>query len=618
MLPALSRRRLAALVVGATLLATPRLWPQHAQSKGQAAAPTLDGFDAWVNQALKDFKAPGAAVVIVQRDKIVLLKGYGERDIARQLPVTPQTLFAIGSVTKSFSVTMLGMLVDEGKLEWDKPVRDYLPGFRMYDEVATDEMTSRDLVTHRSGLPRHDLVWYTSNFSREDIIMDRLRYLQNSKPFRSTFQYNNLMFMTAGYLGGVLNGTTWEQAVQQHVLTPLGMTNTNFSVLDSQKSSDFAEPYRKNHLTQEVKLIPFYIQGAVGPAGEINTCVADLGRYLRFHLNRGMLDSHQLLSANNATQMQIPQMVIQGAPAFPEVGTTSYGMGFFISTYRGHKIVDHGGNIDGFSAELAFLPQDSVGVAVLTNLDGTPLPTAIAYDALDRVLGLSVVPWDQRFLAMVKGQEQSEKEAKTKGYVPQRQGTHPSHPLADYVGDYENPGYGIVSITRDSSSDSTPLHMKMNEKSEALRHYHYDYFQTPENPLDPLEKIFVQFHTDLNGDISSLSMPLQPDVDDILFSRQPDQDLVERSVVETFAGQYELQGSPQPITIVLRGDHTLVLTAPGGPGQELVPTRGTTFRFKDSPAVTIEFKRDAAGNVTEAALNELGTVLVLRRVNAPR
>ncbi len=602
------------VAAAATLLVAPPLWPQHSRSTTHAAPPSLEGFDAWVNRALTDFKVPGVAVVIVQHDKVTLLKGYGSRDVARQLPVTPQTLFAIGSVTKSFSVSTLGMLVDEGKLEWDKPVRDYLPGFRLYDPVATDEMTTRDLVTHRSGLPRHDLVWYTSNFSREDIVMNRLRYLQNSKPFRSTFQYNNLMFMTAGYLAGVLNGTTWEQAVQQHLLTPLGMTNTNFSVLDSQKSPDFAEPYRKNHLTQEVKQIPFYVQGAVGPAGEINTCVADLGRYLRFHMDRGTLDSHQLLSANNSTQMQIPQMVIQGAPSFPELGTTSYGMGFFISTYRGHKIVDHGGNIDGFSAELAFLPEDSVGVAVLSNLNGTPLPTAIAYDALDRLLGLSVVPWDQRFLAMEKGEEQAEKDAKSKGYVAQKPGTHPSHPLADYVGDYENPGYGLVSITRDSSSDSTPLHMKLNEKSEPLRHYHYDYFQTPENPLDPLEKIFVEFHTDLNGDISSLSMPLQPDVADIVFSRKPDRQLVEHSVVEAFAGQYEVQGSPQPATIALRGDHTLVFTAPGGPGQELVPTRGTTFRFKDTPAVTIEFKRDAAGTVTEAALNELGTMVVMRRL----
>ena len=569
----------------------------------------LEGFDDWVNQSLKDFKVPGAAVAIVQGDKVVLLKGYGLRDMTKQLPVTPQTLFGIGSVTKSFTVTTLGMLVDEGKLDWDKPVREYIPGFRMYDPVATEEMTTRDMVTHRSGLPRHDLVWYSSNFSREDIVMNRLPYLQNSKPFRSTFQYNNLMFMTAGYLAGKLNGTTWEEAVQQRVLTPLGMKNTNFSVLDSQKSEDFAEPYRKNRETDEVKLIPFYVQGAVGPAGEINTCATDLGQYLLFHMHRGKLAGKQLLSENNSLQMQIPQMVIQQAPPFPELGTSSYGMGLFISTYRGHTMVEHGGNIDGFSAEFAFLPQDGVGVAVLANLDGTALPTAVAYNVFDRLLGLPQSPWGQRFLFLEQQGKKAEQEAKSKGYVPRKLGTHPSHDLDEYVADYENPGYGILSITRDGDG----FQMKLNERTETLTHYHYDLFQVPENPLDPFQKMFVMFHTDLNGDISSVSIPLQPDVADIVFTRMPDKQLMQRSVVEAFAGQYDLPGSPVPLTILLRGDHTLVASAPGQPDLELVPRRGTTFDLKGINGVSIEFKRDTSGKVTEAVLDELGTVLVLKR-----
>jgi CubicO group peptidase (beta-lactamase class C family) len=569
----------------------------------------LDGFDDWVNQALRDFKVPGLAVVVVQGDKVVLLKGYGMRDTAKQLPVTPQTLFAIGSVTKSFTVTTLGMLVDEGKLDWDKPVRNYLPGFRMYDPVATEQMTTRDLVTHRSGLPRHDFVWYTSDFTREDIIMNRLPYLESSKPFRSTFQYNNLMVMTAGYLAGKLNGTTWEEAVQRRVLGPLGMTNTNFSVLDSQKAADFAQPYRKNWETEEVKLIPFYVQGAVGPAGEINSCAADLGRYLLFHMNRGKLEGKQLLSENNSVQMQIPQMVIQEAPPFAEIGTSSYGMGLFISTYRGHKFVEHGGNIDGFSAEFAFLPQDGIGVAVLANLDGTALPEAVAYNVFDRLLGLGQVPWNQRFLFQEQQAQKAVKEAKSKGYVPRKMGTHPSHDLDEYVADYENPGYGVVSITRDGDG----FRMKLNQRTEALKHYHYDLFQVPEDPLDPFQKMFVMFHTDLSGDISSVSIPLQPDVADIVFTRMPDKELLQRIVVEAFVGQYDLPGSPVPFTVVLRGDHTLVASAPGQPDIELVPTRGTTFVLKGINGVTFEFKRDASGKVTEVVLNQLGTVIELKR-----
>jgi CubicO group peptidase (beta-lactamase class C family) len=529
--------------------------------------------------------------------------------MAKQLPVTPQTLFAIGSVTKSFTVTTLGMLVDEGKLDWDKPVRNYLPGFRMYDPVASEQMTTRDLVTHRSGLPRHDLVWYSSEFSREDIIMNRLPFLENSKPFRSTFQYNNLMFMTAGYLAGLLNGTSWEQAVQQRVLAPLRMQNTNFSVLDSQKSADFAQPYRKNRETDEVRLIPFYIQGAVGPAGEINTCAADLGRYLLFHMNNGKLEGKQLLSENNAVQMQIPQMVIQQAPTFPEVGTSGYGMGLVISTYRGHKVVEHGGAIDGFVAEFAFLPQERIGLAVLANLEGTGLPNAVMYNIFDRLLGLDQIPWSQRILLQEQQSKQSEQEAKKKGYLPQKADTHPSHSLDDYVADYENPGYGIVSITRSGEG----FQMKLNQRTETLKHYHYDLFQVPENPLDPLEKMFVMFHTDLNGDISSVSIPLQPDVKDITFTRMPDKKLTERSFIEAFTGQYDIPGNPVPLAIVLRGDHTLVASVPGQPDAELVAVRGTTFTVKGINGISIEFKRDLSGKVTEAALNELGTVLVLKK-----
>src|SRR4029077_3438095 len=189
-------------------LAAPTALPAQKKSEKAAqptvAKPNLGDFDDFVNQELRDWRVPGAAVAVVQGDKVILLKGYGYRDLEKQLPVTPNTLFAIGSITKSFTVSNLGMEMDEGKVDLGKPVRDYLPAFKMYDPVLSEQMMIRDLITHRYGLPRHDMVWYSSNFSREDII-SRLRYLEPNKPLRSTFQYNNLMFMTAGYIAGLLN-----------------------------------------------------------------------------------------------------------------------------------------------------------------------------------------------------------------------------------------------------------------------------------------------------------------------------------------------------------------------------------------------------------------------------
>ena len=192
-----------------------------------ATAQKLDGFDAFANQELRDWKCDGFAIAVVKDGKVILSKGYGLRDVKKNLPVTEKTLFAIGSSTKSFTVTSMGVLVDQGKLDWDKPVRDYLPDFRLWDQFATERMTPRDLVTHRSGLPRHDLMWYNSPFSREELF-SRLRYLEPNKDFRTTFQYQNLMFMTAGYLAGHVAGTSWEQLVHDVIFEPLGMTSLEF------------------------------------------------------------------------------------------------------------------------------------------------------------------------------------------------------------------------------------------------------------------------------------------------------------------------------------------------------------------------------------------------------
>jgi CubicO group peptidase (beta-lactamase class C family) len=582
-----------------------------------AAKPSLDGLDEFIAQTMKDWKVPGLALAVIQGDKVTLLKGYGYRDLEKQLPVTPNTLFAIGSITKSFTVTTLGMEMDEGKVDWDKPVRDYLPTFKLYTPELTEQVTIRDLITHRTGLPRHDLIWYSSDFSREDIL-SRLQYLEPSKPLRTTFQYNNLMFMTAGYIAGQLNGTSWEDAITQRVFKPLGMTGTNFSELETQKSADFGAPYRKgNDLKAELKRIPFDEQCpnrcAMGPAGEINSNVTDMSKYLLFHMNHGKVDGKQLLSENNSVQMQTPQMAIPGAPAYKENGEGSYGMGFFISTYRGHKEVSHGGNIDGFSANLAFLPNEKIGVVVLTNLNGNPVPEIVTMNIYDRLLGLDQVPWNQRMLAAETGGKKSEQEAKDKGYSSRKLGTHPSHDLKDYAGDYSNPGYGTITIEPDGDA----FKMTLNKVSRKLEHYHYDQFQVPADPLDQFEKMKVMFITDMDGDISSISMPLQPDVKDIVFTRMPDRQLTQRSFIEAFAGDYEIQGSPVPIKISLRGENTLIASVPGQPDYKLNPKRGTTFQLADYVGVTIEFKRDATGKVAEAVLNQLGTVVVLKKKQTP-
>ena len=555
-----------------------------------AETAKLDGsFDSFVAQALKDWNVPGVAIAVVQDGHVTLSKGYGYRDVKQQLPVTPKTLFAIGSATKSFTVTSLGVLVDQGKLEWDRPVREYLPNFRLQDEFATERMTARDLVTHRSGLPRHDLVWYNSASSRKELF-ERLRYLEPSKDFRTTFQYQNLMFMTAGYLAGQIAGKGWEEFAREQIFMPLGMMASNFSVAVSRKAADFALPYRKEK--EEVKEIPFRNIDQVGPAGSINSNVEDMLKYLTMHMNRGKYEKGQLISEANAVQMQTPQMVIPGPVRWKETGHQSYGMGFFITTYRGHKLVHHGGNIDGFSALVTFLPQDNIGMVILTNLNGTPMPSVLSYNVYDRLLGMDAVDWTARLKDDEKKQKASADDAKKQGFTARVPSTHPSHDLKDYAGEYENPGYGVAKIAIEGDVLTTTF----NGLSAPLKHFHYDIFEVPEGSVDfpPLK---LSFHTNLQGQIDGFAAPFESTTKEIVFTRAADRAMQSRVALEPLAGTYQL--GPQSIVVALRGETTLTLVLPGQPVYELKPTGGLKFGIQGLTGYAVEFKKNDAGAVDQ-------------------
>ena len=554
-------------------------------------ATNLGDLDDFINKQLDVWKVPGLAVAIVQDGKVILSKGYGWRDVKNKKPVTSKTLFAIGSSTKSFTVTSLASLVRQGKLEWDKPVREYLPDFKLYDPTATEHMTPRDLVTHRSGLPRHDFMWYNSPLTREELFK-RLRYLEPNKDFRSTFQYQNLMFMTAGYLAGRVANTTWEETVRKNIFTPLSMSSSNFSITDMQKSADYSLPYQKDP-REEVRDIPFRPIDEVGPAGSINSNVEDMIRYVQMHLNKGKFEAQQVLSAADVNDMQTPQMVIPGALNFAEVGHTQYGMGFFITSYRGNKLVHHGGNIDGFTALVSFMPNSNIGLVILSNLNGTPLPQIISYNIYDRLLKLDQVAWSDRLKDQEAKTKASQDESNKRGLSPRKMGTKPSHDIKEYVGEYEHPAYGVVKIDRDGGD----LRIAFHDFSAPLVHFHYDVFLAHDKQINRLEGIKVQFKMDIDGDISSLSVPFEPAVKDIIFTRMADHHMFDKAFLEGFAGQYQL--GPTTITVALREDNTLVLTIPGQTPYDLVPFQGSRFRLKGMNGYNVEFNTDKSGKTIE-------------------
>jgi len=570
------------------------------------ATPGLGDFDSFVQQAMKDWQAPGVAIAVVKDGKIILSKAYGLRDMQNKLPITTKSMFPIASITKSFTVATLASLSTEGKLDWDKPVRDYLPEFRLEDDVLTARVTPRDLVTHRTGLPRHDASWYHIERTRPELVY-MLRYLEKSKDLRQQFQYNNLMFLTAGYMGGKLNGTSWEDAVRQRIFGPLGMTSSNFSVDESKQSPDYAHAYQKDD-HEVVHEIPLLKADDVGPAGSINSNLEDMTHYLLMYLNQGKYGDRQIISQPDIRQMTTPQMVIATSGVDKELGYLNYGMGLFVTTYRGHKFVHHGGNLDGFSLLLSFLPDDHVGSIVLTNMDVTQLREVLTYNIYDRMLGLDQVDWNHRLFARYKAGKASEDEAEKKNYIPRVEGTKQSHPIEDYVGEYQHPAYGVVGIER--SGDGDDLKMAWHGFTSVAKHWHYDVWRVPKNALDRLERSQLMFNTDWDGNITSLSSPLEPQVKDIVFTRLPDRRMKEKAFLEPLAGTYIL--SDFKFLVTLRPDNVLTFTTPNGTMYELEPVRGTTFAVKKLSGTTLNFKMEG-GKVMEVAFAQPGSTLVLKK-----
>jgi len=576
---------------------------QNSKKKSAASASAtppasrLQGLDDLAGDAMKQWKVPGVAVAVVQNGKVIYAKGYGYRDVENKLPVTTATLFPIGSISKSFTALTFAILKNEGKVDWDQPVRSYLPEFQMNDPVASQEATPRDLFSHRTGLPRHDLVWYSSDFSREDLV-GRVRYLKPNKGFRSAYQYNNLTVMTMGYLEGKLTGLGWEGAIRQKIFAPLGMSHSNLSVTDIEKTDDHALPYelKKDVVTK----VPYHNIDAIGPAGSINSSVDDMSHYLIFQLGDGKYEGKQIIAESDLREMHSPQTAVPDLPpafSLPGLGHFSYGLAWVATSYRGHNLVWHNGGIDGFYALLSMLPDDHMGVVILTNLPNGQTPEVLAYNVYDRLLGLDPMPWFDRFKDLEAKGKKQEEEAKKNKPTDRKTGTHPSHSLADYAGEYQNPGYGSIKVAVKGDA----LELSLNKLGPyPLEHYHYDVFQVPEESDSVAAGEKFQFEMNKKGDIDHVAAALEPSLDeDITFARAPEK--ISKDALQKLAGDYLL--NELTVTFAVVGD-VLRLTVPGQPQYELIPRKELSFDLKGMPGFSVDFQMDSSGKVTEAVFNQ--------------
>jgi CubicO group peptidase (beta-lactamase class C family) len=560
----------------------------------------MESVERFVTEQLAAWEVPGCAAAAVRGGDVVLSAGWGRRDLESDLPVTPDTLFAIGSTTKAFTAATVGALVDEGLLEWERPLRDFVPDLRLDDPVVTDRLTVVDLLSHRSGLARHDLAWLGHpDRSRADLV-SRLRFLPLSRDLRQQFQYCNLGYMAAGHIVDVLSGTPWEDFLRNRLLTPLGMDRSNLSADDMTADADHAGAYERRHGV--VVPVPPRPVAAMAPAGAINSSAADMARWLLAQLGGGQVDGKTVMSPDTLARQHTPQMVIPEDPTFPESTRHAYGLGWIIGRYRGHRLAEHGGGIDGFVTECMLLPDDGIGVAVMTNTSSSLMAPVVAYRLLDELLGLEPLDWFSRFKPRFDAIMAGSREARAaRRVVPD---APLPRPLDAYAGEYVHPGYGTLTITVGDGA----LRPRLGTMDLTLAHRHYETFDLEWHELGDEAHLFpLMFGSDPDGDLTALTVPLEPTAPPQRFERQADARARDPEVLRRLCGTYAM--GPIEVVVGQKSDHVLTVTVPGAPPFELEPGRGLRFEVKGQPAVTVEFELDESGAVSRLVAQPLGIFL---------
>jgi CubicO group peptidase (beta-lactamase class C family) len=396
-----------------------------------------------IAEVMEEWKVPGLAVVVVQNGEVAFVRPYGLRDVEAGLKVTTDTQFQLMSVSKSFTATGLALLVDQRRMDWKKPVREYIPEFRLHDAIASDRVTVRDLLCHHSGLPRHDWIWLPGDLLPAQMLA-AMRYLEPSDDIRSTFQYSNLGYLVASMVAERVSGQGWAEFTR--ALTDKLHMDVTFTVEELAAAADAAVPYA---MEGDTRLRSKLWRVSVTAAGGMSTSIVSFANWLRFHLGKGEFEGQRLLSAGLIQELQKPRVHV-GAPEFAEYSDVHYGLGFRSHRYRGERVVWHGGGFTGTNTLMMMLPDRGVGVAVLANNGMVPLfaPHILANYVFERVCGKEPAPWLDRFRERRRkfvAQQDVDRQA---GKASRRPATQPGRELADYAGDYEHPGYGRITITQ--------------------------------------------------------------------------------------------------------------------------------------------------------------------------
>ncbi|MBN2616594.1 MAG: serine hydrolase [Bacteroidales bacterium] len=544
----------------------------------------LIGFDDYMSKVLKDWNEPGAGVAIIYKDHVVYKKGFGYRDYGNKLPVTENTLFQIASNTKLFTTVAAGFLVNDGTFAWDKPIKESVPELEFYNDQLNNQVTLRDMLGHKTGISRHDMIWFQSDFTRKELFK-RIKFLEPSKPLRQSFIYNNLMYTAVGYSIELRTGKTWEKFITEKLLSPLEMKNTIFSIAEMQKSNDYGVPYNEVRDTTLLYKIPLKEDGAaVGPAGSMISNLNDMSHWVLALINNGKYNGKEIIPPDIIKESLKPGIAFRNTEleekGYNESLNGVYCMARINEIYKGNVLTKHGGDMPGFHSQVAILPYDSIGIVTFVIGDqGAILRDVIMYNVVDRLLNLEQTDWNGRRLAdYFKGKELSKNARGQVGY-DHVEGTSPTHKLQDYAGTYTHEAYGDLKV--DFKNDS--LFFDFRKIVLPLSHYHYNRFDTPND--EDYGKWSLNFEINPQGDLGSVIVSI--DEGQVIFTKKPDETLTLPETLKQYVGKYEIAGSQ--IEVVLKDKKLTIL---GSTNEVLIPYKKNIFKFEKFDDMQVEFVKE--------------------------
>jgi CubicO group peptidase (beta-lactamase class C family) len=460
----------------------------------------LAGLDSALEAAREQWRAPGFAVAIVKDDRVVYQRGFGTKHLGRNDPVDEHTVFTLASTTKAFTATAVGLLVEDGKLQWDDRVVKHIPEFRVADPYVTREVTIRDLLVHRTGVESMDILWLRGFDTRTSL--ERLQYAKQATSLRSTWAYNNVMYNVAAEVVARVSGVTFQEFVTRRILAPLGMSDSLFTGPELSKRTNVAGAHQiEKGVARETE--PYLSPDPLGAAG-VQSSAADMAKWLRMLLNQGSFEGKAIVKSATIAETLKPQMLLAtiGYPAARQAQPNfyAYGLGWFLQDYKGRLLAMHTGSLYGSNAIAALVPEERLGLVMLVNAGTVDFRHAFMYDVIDRFLGSRDQDWNADLLKLYTGL-QAEEEAKRAEAVRARpQKTRPSLPLADYAGKYFDPLVGETQIEVGKDGKLT-LAMQPTARFE-LAHWSYDAFEARDTRAAREDGFLITFVRGADGRIT--------------------------------------------------------------------------------------------------------------------